>query len=142
MLGKIEVEDENIDHLRTFYSCLYRSVLFPRAFYEKNSVGEIVHYSPYNGTIQKGYMFTDTGFWDTFRCLFPLLNLMYPSVNEKIQDGLANTYKESGFLPSGQVLVIAAAWWATTQPLWWPMLISLACVAMMSNPLAGSGAWC
>lgn len=99
VLGKIEVEDENIDHLRTFYSCLYRSVLFPRAFYEKNSVGEIVHYSPYNGTVQKGYMFTDTGFWDTFRCLFPLLNLMYPSVNEKIQDGLANTYKESGFLP-------------------------------------------
>lgn len=99
VLGKIEVEDENIDHLRTFYSCLYRSVLFPRAFYEKDAAGEIVHYSPYNGTIQKGYMFTDTGFWDTFRCLFPLLNLMYPSENVKIQEGLANTYKESGFLP-------------------------------------------
>ena len=99
VLGKIEVEDENIDHLRTFYSCLYRSVLFPRAFYEKNAAGEIVHYSPYNGTVQKGYMFTDTGFWDTFRCLFPLLNLMYPSENVKIQEGLANTYKESGFLP-------------------------------------------
>lgn len=99
VLGKIEVEDENIDHLRTFYSCLYRSVLFPRAFYEKNAAGEIVHYSPYNGTVQKGYMFTDTGFWDTFRCLFPLLNLMYPSENVKIQAGLANTYKESGFLP-------------------------------------------
>ena len=99
VLGKIEVEDENIDHLRTFYSCLYRSVLFPRAFYEKDAAGEIVHYSPYNGTIQKGYMFTDTGFWDTFRSLFPLLNLMYPSENVKIQEGLANTYKESGFLP-------------------------------------------
>ena len=99
VLGKIEVEDEDIDHLRTFYSCLYRSVLFPRAFYEKNAAGEVVHYSPYNGTVQKGYMFTDTGFWDTFRCLFPLLNLMYPSVNEKIQAGLANTYLESGFLP-------------------------------------------
>lgn len=99
VLGKIEVEDEDIDHLRTFYSCLYRSVLFPRAFYEKNVAGETVHYSPYNGKVEKGYMFTDTGFWDTFRCLFPLLNLMYPSVNEKIQDGLANTYKESGFLP-------------------------------------------
>ncbi len=71
VLGKIEVEDESIDHLRTFYSCLYRSVLFPRAFYEKDAAGEIVHYSPYNGTVQKGYMFTDTGFWDTFRCLFP-----------------------------------------------------------------------
>ena len=99
VLGKIEVEDESIDHLRTFYSCLYRSLLFPRAFYEKDAAGEIVHYSPYNGTVQKGYMFTDTGFWDTFRCLFPLLNLMYPSENVKIQEGLANTYKESGFLP-------------------------------------------
>ena len=99
VLGKIEVEDENIDHLRTFYSCLYRSVLFPRAFYEKDAAGEIVHYSPYNGTVQKGYMFTDTGFWDTFRSLFPLLNLMYPSENVKIQEGLANAYKESGFLP-------------------------------------------
>lgn len=99
VLGKIEIEDENIDHLRTFYSCLYRSVLFPRAFYEKDAAGEIVHYSPYNGMVQKGYMFTDTGFWDTFRSLFPLLNLMYPSVNVKIQEGLANTYKESGFLP-------------------------------------------
>ena len=99
VLGKIEVEDEDIDHLSTFYSCLYRSVLFPRAFYEKNAAGEVIHYSPYNGTVQKGYMFTDTGFWDTFRCLFPLLNLMYPSVNEKIQAGLANTYLESGFLP-------------------------------------------
>lgn len=99
VLGKIEVEDENIDHLRTFYSCLYRSVLFPRAFYEKDAKGEIVHYSPYNGTVQKGFMFTDTGFWDTFRSLFPLLNLIYPSVNEQIQDGLVNTYRESGFLP-------------------------------------------
>ena len=99
VLGKIEVEDDNIDHLRTFYSCLYRSVLFPRGFYEYNASGEVVHYSPYNGTVQKGYMFTDTGFWDTFRCLFPMLNLMYPSVNEKMQAGLANAYKESGFLP-------------------------------------------
>lgn len=99
VLGKIEIEDENIDHLRTFYSCLYRSVLFPRAFYEKDAAGEIVHYSPYNGRVQKGYMFTDTGFWDTFRSLFPLLNLMYPSENVKIQEGLANTYRESGFLP-------------------------------------------
>ena len=98
VLGKIEVEDDNIDHLRTFYSCLYRSVLFPRGFYEYNASGEVVHYSPYNGTVQKGYMFTDTGFWDTFRCLFPMLNLMYPSVNEKMQAGLANAYKESGFL--------------------------------------------
>ncbi len=99
VLGKIEVEDENIDNLRTFYSCLYRSVLFPRSFYEIDVQGKTIHYSPYNGQVLPGYMFTDTGFWDTFRCLFPFLNLMYPSMNEKIQEGLANAYNESGFLP-------------------------------------------
>lgn len=99
VLGRIEVEDDNIDNLRTFYSCLYRSVLFPRSFYEINAEGSPVHYSPYNGEVLPGYMFTDTGFWDTFRSLFPFLNLMYPSMNEKMQEGLANTYKESGFLP-------------------------------------------
>ena len=99
ILGRIEVKSDDIDHLRTFYSCLYRSVLFPRSFYEKNAKGEIVHYSPYNGEVLPGYMFTDTGFWDPFRCLFPLLNVMYPSMNEKMQAGLVNAYKESGFLP-------------------------------------------
>ena len=99
VLGKIEIDDQNIDHKRTFYSCLYRSVLFPRSFFEYDAQGKVVHYSPYNGKVLPGYMFTDTGFWDTFRCLFPLLNVMYPSMNTKMQEGLVNAYKESGFLP-------------------------------------------
>ena len=99
VLGKIEIDDQNIDHKRTFYSCLYRSVLFPRSFFEYDAQGKAVHYSPYNGKVLPGYMFTDTGFWDTFRCLFPLLNVMYPSMNTKMQEGLVNAYKESGFLP-------------------------------------------
>ena len=98
-MSKIEIEDDNIDKLRTFYSCLYRSMLFPRSFYEIDAKGQVMHYSPYNGEVRPGYMFTDTGFWDTFRCLFPFLNLMYPSMNQKMQEGLVNTYKESGFLP-------------------------------------------
>ena len=99
VLGRIEVEGGNLDQYRTFYSCLYRSLLFPRKFYEITSEGKVVHYSPYNGQVLPGYMYTDTGFWDTFRCLFPLLNLMYPSVNKEIQEGLINVYKESGFFP-------------------------------------------
>lgn len=99
VLGAIEVEGGSIDQYRTFYSCLYRSVLFPRKFYEVTADGQVVHYSPYNGEVLSGYMYTDTGFWDTFRSLFPLLNLVYPSVNAEIQAGLANTYRESGFLP-------------------------------------------
>ena len=99
VLGRIEITDDNIDHKRTFYSCLYRSLLFPRMFYEYDEKGNPVHYSPYNGKVEAGYMFTDTGFWDTFRSLFPLINMIYPSVSTKMQEGLVNAYKESGFLP-------------------------------------------
>lgn len=98
VLGKIDI-DANIDVKRTFYTCLYRSTLFPRKFYELNKDGKPIHYSPYNGEIKSGYMYTDTGFWDTFRALFPLLNLLYPDENSKIQEGLMNAYLESGFMP-------------------------------------------
>ncbi|MDR0939386.1 MAG: GH92 family glycosyl hydrolase [Mediterranea sp.] len=99
-VGKSSLGDnENIDHKRTFYTCLYRSLLFPRSFYEIDAEGRVMHYSPYNGQVLPGYMFTDTGFWDTFRCLFPLLNLVYTPMAEKMQEGLVNAYLESGFLP-------------------------------------------
>ncbi len=99
VLSKIEVEGGSLDQYRTFYSCMYRSLLFPRKFYELDATGKIVHYSPFNGQVLPGYLYTDSGFWDTFRCLFPFLNLMYPSANKEIQEGLINVYKESGFFP-------------------------------------------
>lgn len=98
-LSKIRVEDDNIDNIRTFYSCLYRVLLFPRKFYEIDSDNNIVHYSPYNGQVLPGYMFTDNGFWDTFRAVYPFFNMMYPELNSQIMEGLANTYKESAWLP-------------------------------------------
>lgn len=98
-LNKIRIEDENLDNIKTFYSCLYRVLLFPRKFYEFDANNQVVHYSPYNGEVLPGYMFTDNGFWDTFRAVFPFFNLMYPELNSQIMEGLANTYKESGWLP-------------------------------------------
>ena len=99
VLGRIEIGGGTADQHRTFYSCLYRSLLFPRKFYEIGAEGKPVHYSPYNGQVCDGYLYTDTGFWDTFRALFPLLNLVYPSVNQEIQQGLANIARENEFLP-------------------------------------------
>ena len=98
-LSRIQIEDDNIDHIKTFYSSLYRVLLFPRKFYEFDINNDIVHYSPYNGEVLPGYMFTDNGFWDTFRAVFPFFNMMYPELNGNIMKGLVNTYKESGWLP-------------------------------------------
>jgi predicted alpha-1,2-mannosidase len=98
-LGRIQVEGGTIDQYKTFYTALYRTMLFPRKFFELNAEGKVVHYSPYNGQVLPGYMFTDNGFWDTFRAVFPFFTLMYPELNGQIMEGLANTYKESGWLP-------------------------------------------
>jgi predicted alpha-1,2-mannosidase len=122
-LSRIQVEGGTDDQLKTFYSCLYRVLLFPRKFFEFDADGKMFHYSPYNGEVLPGYMFTDNGFWDTFRAVFPFFNLMYPSLNENIQAGLVNTYKESGWLPewaspghrnimigSNSATIVADAW--------------------------------
>ncbi len=98
-LSRIEIEGGSLDQQKTFYTALYRTLLFPRKFYEFNEKDEIVHYSPYSGEVLPGYMFTDNGFWDTFRAVFPFFTLMYPDLNSKIMQGLVNTYKESGWLP-------------------------------------------
>ncbi|MDB5026269.1 MAG: glycoside hydrolase family 92 protein [Mucilaginibacter sp.] len=98
-LGRLTVEGGTIDQTRTFYSCLYRMLFFPNKLYEINAKGAIVHWSPYNGEVLPGYMFAGTGFWDTFRALYPFLNMVYPSINKEMQEGLINDYKEGGWLP-------------------------------------------
>ena len=98
-LGRIRVEGGTEDQVRTFYSTLYRTLLFPRMFYEYDGKGEIVHYSPYNGKVLPGRLFTDNGFWDTFRAAMPLITLLYPEMSAHIMEGLVNAYLESGWLP-------------------------------------------
>jgi predicted alpha-1,2-mannosidase len=99
ILSRITVEGGSDDQLATFYTALYRTMLFPRKFYEYDKDNRIIHYSPYNGRVSEGYMFTDNGFWDTFRAVFPFFTLMFPDVDSQIMQGLVNAYKESGWLP-------------------------------------------
>ena len=99
LLGRIEVDGGNLDQYRVFYSCMYRALLFPHKFYEIDKEGKVVHYSPTTGEVLPGYYYTGTGLWDTFRCLFPFLNMMFPSVNKEMQEGFLNAYRESGFYP-------------------------------------------
>ena len=98
-LSRVTIEDESIENKKTFYSCLYRTLLFPQKQYEINAEHKIVHYSPYTGKTEEGHFYAGTGFWDTFRALYPLLNLLYPSISIEMQKGLLNAYKEGGWLP-------------------------------------------
>lgn len=98
-LNRVIVEGGTVDQIRTFYSCMYRMLFFPNKLYEIDAKNQIIHYSPYNGKIMPGYMFGGTGFWDTFRALYPFLNLVYPSVVKEMQEGLINDYKEGEWLP-------------------------------------------
>jgi predicted alpha-1,2-mannosidase len=98
-LGRIVVKGGTDDQIRTFYSALYRTLLFPRMFYEYDKNGQIVHYSPFNGQVLPGRLFTDNGFWDTFRAAMPLITILNPHISGQIMEGLVNAYRESGWLP-------------------------------------------
>lgn len=101
-LSRFDVEDdgaEDMDNLCMFYTALYRMLLYPREFHEYDAGGRIVHYSPFNGKVLPGRMYTDNGFWDTFRAVHPFFNLFYPDFSGHFLEGLANVYLESGWLP-------------------------------------------
>lgn len=100
LLGRVDVEGGTEEQMRTFYSCLYRSNLFSRKFYEINEQGEPYYYSPYDGKIYDGYMFTDNGFWDTFRSQFPLTNILHPTQQGRYMNALLAAQEQCGWLPS------------------------------------------
>lgn len=99
VLSRVKVSGGTDEQMRTFYSCLYRMVFFPLKMYEKDAGGNIIHYSPYTGKTEAGYKFAGTGFWDTFRALYPFLHFVYPSIAKEMQQGLISDYKEGGWLP-------------------------------------------
>ena len=100
LLSRIKVEGGTEEQLRTFYSCLFRANLFSRKFYEINADGTPYYYSPYDGKIYNGYMFTDNGFWDTFRSQFPLTNILHPTQQGRYMNALLAAQKQCGWLPS------------------------------------------
>jgi predicted alpha-1,2-mannosidase len=99
-LGKITVEGGSKEDMETFYSCFFRASLFSRKFYEVGADGKPYYFSPYDGTVHPGYMYTDTGFWDTFRAQFPLNALIQPEMHGRYMQALIDAYKQCGWLPS------------------------------------------
>jgi predicted alpha-1,2-mannosidase len=99
-LSKILVEGGTEAQMKTFYSCFFRASLFSRKFYEINENGDPFYYSPYDGKVHNGYMYTDTGFWDTFRGQFPLNAILYPEMHGNYVSALVDAYHQRGWLPS------------------------------------------
>ena len=99
-LNKIQVEGDNEADKATFYSCFFRASLFSRKFYEIGSDGKPYYFSPYDGKVHPGYMFTDTGFWDTFRAQFPLNTLVQPVMQGQYMQAMLDAFNQCGWLPS------------------------------------------
>ena len=99
LLGRFEVvETGPVD--RTFFDhCLYRLFLFPQTFYEVNEQGESIHTDLASGTVKPGLLFTNNGFWDTFRTSFPLFALIIPEYYRQFLEGFLNSYRDTGYLP-------------------------------------------
>lgn len=107
LMSRVEVVDPGpmsadvFRRLSLFYTGLWRALSFPRRLDEINEKGVRVHYSAYDkaGGTFPGILVTDNGFWDTFRTVYPLLSLVYPTEAGEIIEGWVNAYKEGGWLP-------------------------------------------
>lgn len=85
---------------RTFFDhCLYRLFLFPQTFYEVDESGQAIHMDLATGTVKPGVLFSNNGFWDTFRTTFPLFALIIPEHYQRFLEGFLNSYRDTGFLP-------------------------------------------
>ena len=85
---------------RTFFDhCLYRLFLFPQTFYEVDESGQAIHMDLATGTVKPGVLFSNNGFWDTFRTIFPLFALIIPEHYHRFLEGFLNSYRDTGFLP-------------------------------------------
>ena len=85
---------------RTFFDhCLYRLFLFPQTFYEVDESGQAIHMDLATGTVKPGVLFSNNGFWDTFRTTFPLFALVIPEHYRLFLEGFLNSYRDTGFLP-------------------------------------------
>lgn len=98
-LSRIEMEAETEEQMRTFYSCMYRSFLFPHKAYEVDEQGDPIHYSPATGNVHPGVRYTDNGFWDTYRTVYPLYALIAKEEYAEMLEGFVNDYLEGGWLP-------------------------------------------
>lgn len=98
-LNKIQVFDKDFDKVKLFYQNLYRTFLFPQKFYEINEKGEELYYNTYSQKVQKGKMYTNNGFWDTSKTVYPLFSLIAKDEYEDILESFINTYHDSGYLP-------------------------------------------
>ena len=98
-ISRIEIETENEEQKRIFYSCMYRAFLFPHMAYELDECGKEIHYSPFLGEVKNGARYTDYGFWDTYRTSIPFFAIAAREELEKMLEGFASDYEESGYLP-------------------------------------------
>jgi len=99
-MNRLRVEGGSEEQQRTFYSAVYRSLIFPHRFHELDENNKPVYFSPYDGKVHSGYLYTDTGYWDTFRASHPLYNLLFPEISAEIMQGNLAAYEQSGWLPS------------------------------------------
>ncbi|HEY0946348.1 MAG TPA: GH92 family glycosyl hydrolase [Opitutaceae bacterium] len=99
-LGVIDIDGATEEQRQTFYRCLYRCFLFPRQWHEYDAAGKKVHFSPFDGQVHPGPLYTDCGFWDVHRTLLPLLTIIAPDTLGEMIEGWLNAYREGRWLPN------------------------------------------
>jgi len=96
LLSKIEITGGSEKQKRTFYSCLYRSFLWPAL--RSDVDGEFTDQR--GKVVNKGFhYYTDPSFWDDYRNKLVLLGMISPEVTVDVINSITDKAKIRRFMP-------------------------------------------
>lgn len=97
LLSKIKVEGGTERQKGIFYSCLYRSFLWPALRSDIN--GDFTDES--GAVVNKGFhYYTEPSLWDDYRNKLVLLGMLSPGVTEDVIKSLIDKGEKKGFMPT------------------------------------------
>lgn len=99
LLSRIDINHHQKEQVATFYHNFYRAFLFPQTFYERDEHQQKIHYDTISKQVKPGPLYTNNGFWDTYKTVYPLYSLIAQEEYEDMLEGFLNSYREAGFLP-------------------------------------------
>ncbi|XOV92044.1 MAG: GH92 family glycosyl hydrolase [Bacteroidota bacterium] len=104
LLGRVQVESENVEAKTIFYTALYHNLIHPNIINDINGEYPLMSSSGIGKT--NGNRYTVFSLWDTYRNVHPLLSLIYPEIQSEMVNTMVDMYNESGWLPKWELMAM------------------------------------
>lgn len=97
-----DIKGAREEQVENIYSGLYYLYKYPNLMSENigtNEAPEYVYRSPYTAKVEKGVIYINNGFWDTYRTAWAGYSLFTPEKMPALLNGFVRHYNDQGWIP-------------------------------------------